>query len=893
MPNANQSAFLDFLDEVELPKRAVVNALAALKGQPGKGAQAGRNIADFLLNIPDAVLPGDLFPTLSDRNQDATVSELVGADPSTFTGRVVEGLGDVALNPISYLGMSPTLMKSAKSGATGALTAGLAKVREKAPGVGIKMDRGLQKVRQTMGWDQYPDTITTPMGEINVSDTLGKAAGIGHASTGSSIPYIRKMVGNLTEDEDVALSDAIRNVTKTKEGWRTLLPGVEAQTWDVTERAGIAAQRLAKWKAMNPNANVDEAKLQKVLHDTYAFNDRQWKEGFDATAFTEEGRQKDYLLNEYTNLRPAAASKARTNASGTDLAAFLNDPENAGIDINRSFTKSMLSRANKQSKMLRRAYLRQELGADAFAAGKINPETGAAEGRLGFFDPERQSRMRALYSGEGRKTLDAGVEDTLKQLTPESDLYHRIKYELGIDQPPPSTLEAVLQPASRLFKGAAVYGIGPFVRIGALVRNQLSAYEQSLTDPTIRNALLRDPTRGVSNIFRTIDEGISKHLLGGKRLLGDKITKAMDEWENAAIQAKGNAGETLKVLRSAPADQKTAAIRKDLADALENGAINGFVSSESAANDILLNRNAYNPVNWMLPGRSKLSDMGGAMFGALEQRMRFGSYLDLRKSGVAPAEAAKRVKGVYLDYDYTSHENRVMRTVFPFAQFVAQSIPQQAKLLANNPAYLTTATALYGGEDIPEYAREQAHLPTPTGVLGGLGSPSDVLNMIPATTPLSGLGQEREALSGIANAMHPLFGVLGGIVFGTDTFTGKPYLSDANLPFTDKKDAQTRADQMYGLVADTGLAQPFTGPIDTASRMAPKTLGQNVLRYTTGLYGIDENPILAEREQIVARLKNDPAARFAEIPYSSDAETKLDIQALKALRQRAKQGGSL
>ena len=45
---------------------------------------------------------------------------------------------------------------------------------------------------------------------------------------------------------------------------------------------------------------------------------------------------------------------------------------------------------------------------------------------------------------------------------------------------------------TKYFAPAAVYGIGPFARLGSVVRNQVSGYMQLMTDPAGRAQILRD-----------------------------------------------------------------------------------------------------------------------------------------------------------------------------------------------------------------------------------------------------------------------------------------------------------------------------------------------------------------------------------------------------------------
>jgi hypothetical protein len=298
-------------------------------------------------------------------------------------------------------------------------------------------------------------------------------------------------------------------------------------------------------------------------------------------------------------------------------------------------------------------------------------------------------------------------------------------------------------------------------------------------------------------------------------------------------------------------------------------------------------KDRVNPGDWMIPGHSAIADIGGKAFGGLEQRMRYAFFKDLvevqKKSA---AEAAQIVNDRFLDYATTSAGNRSLRTYFPFAQFIVKSVKQQGQMLAANPAILPAVAALYGGDDLPGYARETAHI---GNVVPGI-APTDVFNMIPDITASSSFDQFQQSVAKTAGALHPLLGAGIGLASGVDTFTGRQYLADARLPGRDPRTTDRNAlDTAWGVGEDIGLLQPLAGPsqqVKSLSKMENPAL--RTLRYATGINVLPDDPLRAEADKLSASLAGDPRVKSFDRMYTKSEDEQL-AAALKRLAEVRKE----
>lgn len=818
-----QSAWLDFLEWVQEPQQAVSNAVR------GRSGAAARQLADFLAGPIDAVVPGDLIPrqALPEDDVDASMLE------------------KIALNPITWTAAVPGVGKAISKGLGEAASAGYKALPPEAKSLA-------DDTRRTLGWDTY-EKFKLPSGREFLPDKhFAEAAGIEQTAAQSGMQHLAQLE-KVTAAEKQALADTIDNLDYSVGRVPTLLDPLHKPTrgMSVPDQVAAAKRRLQTWASKNPGVPIDRPKLEKLIDETYDFGSRQLDEAHRWGALADQQAQPDYLMREFRGLGGASAGKGRELDSAEKVIEFLK--ASPDVELVRDWQSRMTGRAQKQGRMLKRAYLREQLTDPVTARRLLNRDDDDAKKLL-------------------NQALAAGKMD--------SDTVARIKFELE-GMAPPGRFGQMAQSLNRVFKPAAVYGVGPFVRIGSITRNQLTAYWQLAGTPEGRAYLMRDPAAGIRNLVGAFDDGVSKNLFNN-RLTGNEITQSLDAVEGALKQSRGVADQTIANLRNLGRNLE--------ADAMEHGVLNGFVMSEDLANAAMTLRDrstvkgaAGAVADIFIPGHSAIADIGGKMFGGLEQRMRFGFFKDLvQNQGKSAEEAATLTADRFLDYTTTSAGNKQLRQVFPFAQFVVKSAKQQGKMLTENPAILPAVAALYGGDDLPDYARQQAHI---GNVLPGM-APTDVFNTMPDLTGSDSMEAFIQSAKPLASSAHPLIGAGIGLASGIDTFTGKPYLKDARLPGRDPRSTERHgADTLYGLAEDVGIAQPFAGPVQQARSLGRMDPAAAALRYATGVNVLpDQDPTTLEKQTSELTLRADPRVTEFRTLFSKSQDPELQ-QALKRLRE--------
>ncbi|OQA77688.1 MAG: hypothetical protein BWY30_01018 [Tenericutes bacterium ADurb.Bin239] len=92
-----------------------------------------------------------------------------------------------------------------------------------------------------------------------------------------------------------------------------------------------------------------------------------------------------------------------------------------------------------------------------------------------------------------------------------------------------------------------------------------------------------------------------------------------------------------------------------------------------------------------LSERNALIRGGRAVGETLEDNGKIAHYLEVRKQGMAPADAAMSVKAALFDYSQVSpFEREVMRFIFPFWGWTRNNVPLQLKSLLSKPGRFTT-----------------------------------------------------------------------------------------------------------------------------------------------------------------------------------------------------------
>lgn len=848
-----QSAWLNFLDWVKRPEQAV------LAGLHGDLRGVGRNLADFALDPVDAI-PGVDIPDFTTEETEYKP----GGDSGSAGARVVNALAGVALNPLTYLPLAPGVRKAA-------LRAGHAVVAEPLlPKVGASLapaarivDEARGGMRRAFGWEDLTPELADKIAAARAEQDRAVRAGMGYWKG------VVNDVGGLTKDEDRALHDAIANLRLDDAG-RPVGDGVLDPDYATPDRSAFPNHRefirarianikarVRSWKAQNPGVRIDEGKLDKLVDAYVPFAEQQRLEGVGAGVLAPGQEDPDYIKRIYLGM-PGGSSGAgmREHRSAAEAAAFLK--ANPDVALKRSFIEAVGSRIEGQGRLLKRAKLMRDLGIDPRVAHNT-------------LDTSEES-----FDDLVKNAIGASAK-------PGSDDWHRLRFELGRDPQSNDLFARAMQGMKKNFAPAAVYGIGPFVRIGSIVRNQLSGVMQMMTDPAARAALMRDPAQVTRNLWGAIDDGLRKNF-GKGRWSTNEMSKSMDILDEAAKHS-GGSGVGLTEYLDAQAQKTGDKLYRELAEAVRTGAVSGFVSSERLAGNLIRTPSMADPRYWLVPG-SPGADIGAAMFQGLEDRMRLGLFLDMTRNGIKPEQASKRVKQVFLDYGVNSSGNRLLRTWFPFIQFMTQSAKQQGAFFAATPAALTGTAALFQQDDntpLPSYVAQQTHVPIPGGVLAGGVSPAEAFNMIPDFTSLA--STQAGLARGVGGALNPLPKTLVQAATGTELYTGRPW--NPRLPYNTTRDPRTVADTAFGLTQSLGFAQPLVGPLVQAKGITRDPVG-GVSKALTGLSVVPADPQRAEAERLKAQLEADPAVLKRTDYYAPSREPE-SLQAIRRLREVQKE----
>jgi len=534
----------------------------------------------------------------------------------------------------------------------------------------------------------------------------------------------------------------------------------------------------------------------------------------------------------------------RTHA---DVMSYINE----GNRFNRDFGDQMMSRAVDQGRMVQRATLARELLGDATVAA----------------DHETMNAVKA-----GLEVLSAKNPDAAKMLgTAWQGLPHR------------GWVTTKLAQLNEPFKKAAVYGyIIP--RFSGLFRNRISgpfqfAATHGVLDPST-GKLIRDIPR---DMYEAMRYGFQKTFDIKARDAHDltKAIRLMDEAVARGGSVEGAAGHI-----AANADPKMA---DSLLYAMKNGVTSNYASAEALLS---------------MPDASKLAkiaDMGGEMFNAVESRMRLGTFLDLVKRGYNHKSAARIIRDSFLDYSQWSAENRLLRDLFPFVQFTAKTIPQQAGKLTSTGAYATMIGALYGAGDSEEivrpYIADQVHVSLGKNqegqsvYLSGLGLPTEALSAIPMSM--------RDSPRRIISMSHPLLKYWWGSTTGEDPFFRTKFGSYDRAPDVMQKlgvPEHGEAGRLYNQLAQTGMIQPVHSLVQTLS--APlddrKTLAQKMLAVATGSRLVTTTEDRAIMDILRNRLRADPSIKtyiqyYGEEGAAAAKELKELKKAMARVREQAEQ----
>ena len=868
-PYAPEGVLPNVLRWLDRPGQAVRNVMA---GRPGASL---RQLIDFGGEAADAFLPGDWIPPVTSSADYTSASELTGAQGMPAWARTaIDIVGDTVTNPLSYLSFGAANAASgagrhairagipftegaelatfakpvdplslAMRGADRALTGAAGKIDSltQSPSVtGAQRSSVSQSYQDAKDWTRRAagaDDLSAPVrGDLSQFTAEGAAASklwTGKAS---------QVMAGLQIDERVLLGQAFHGVDIG-----SLKPGAgqtaSAMTGDLMQRVDQLARTHGK----------DSAKLRQVATDMVDLGRGQWDEGFSKGVYSNPTGRDDYLKrewlippDEFGNI-PGTSKAVKETVLKTpqDVADFLNKGD-VGLDLDAG--RMMMDRASEQGRLLSRA-------------GLARKQTG------------------------GTGSLDQGMLEqaheaikTTPNLTPDD---RRMLTQMLNGMPPRGPITSVLAKLSRPVKGAMVYGV-VLPKFGSLVRNKLGMGFQSLATPGVQGQALEhlNPAKIVRELGKAWDEAYGTSLFGK----ADDMTMDLAAIENAFKTAKNTDGVTA-ALRTAKRD--------DLADAVQGGVMDGFVSTEE-----LVSKMARDPdmQKWLDIYRAP-----GVMFQALEQRGRLQTFKNLVQGGKTPPEAASLTKSAMFDYNISSPENRALRDVIPFGQFVVKAIPQQAKWISNTPAAGIAAAPLFydpSGDQPPTLPWMQGRSRLAVGnddsgnalYLTGFGLPMEALDSIPnLSADMREAG--RDVSQGLLGSTQPVLKTLGAFATGKDPYFGTAFGSYDKLPIVGSAGEVGRA---INMISGTGALDPLgisaVRQIGTAIDGTRPGVAR-ALDLTTGAKLVSVDPDVAQQQVITRYLESRPDVQQYRTFYQNDKDPEFTelMAALRDAKKRAKE----
>lgn len=934
-------------DQLSLPGYAVRNLLL------GEGESAARNVGDFALNTLDALIPGDVIPELSQQRDRPEFRDVVEM-PDNFAGSVGNFLGNVVTDPITYVpgaavakgfgavgkGVSkvtPQAVKdvASKAGKVIRKTAGaerigkpLANVLTKAQGARETAARASQEpiVEGLKGASQRE---LEAAGEVLLNVTKDKASGalraIDESDTLSVQDRLARYVLDNPDVDPAKLAQIVstsQNVSKgqwasgqagnifTDIGRQPASDVVMGAVPGTTAREGVQEYFPRVFK------NEDVTDIAERLGQPNAIKGRKLESTKDVLEYLAQNPQTSLVTNAAEVLGQRAAAQGELAARGAtgqglfDLAraggAELPDellakalaqqrmaqPAKAvvtgGDDAAKSVDEMLGGRAPDQQSpafstgperdpyymgdVPRMRAINEDLGAVSQSGKSVVGKSTATT--TGITAEEKQQAREWLLSQQYKQAdplLREAAEAIAKNLPgDEADVaLHFLKGMKGR-----TGLPKALAALNRPFKPVAVYGaIVP--KIGSVTRNMISGIAQKYANPEARGTIsLKNIPAFFADWGKSIDDGVER--LIGRRVFSKNEFAAIDE---AFKQAGGDPRKALSLIKD-----------PTMRDAVERGVFgNNFVDTEQ-----LISQASKQGLK-ALPGR--IWDWPAYMFKGAEQRMRYGLYKSLVKSGKSADDAARITRDSFFDYSISSAENRLARDVIPFAQFMFKAIPQQAKMLAEKPALASAAANLYAqGRDEPVSPFMEGKLNLPIGTdeqgnrqyIGGLGLPIEALSILPnpSANPLQ-FGRDIE--QNIVGSSSPLLKLAYAYTSGRDPVFGSMPGSYSKVAGQDLGQAGSILNQLIGTgVAPAVAFQQLAG---TAGKFADErtSLPETAVNLLTGARIQSVDPQRAIQQRLQAFLERSPDIGQFRSFYSQDPDAQELIQNLTSARKALKE----
>lgn len=839
----------------------------------GNWEGAGRNLVDFAGDIVDSALPGNWIPHISRPEDKPEFSDLIGGMEEGWGKTLTNLVGNTLTDPLTFVPGAAVLKGL---GAAGKGVGAVVNLADKViPGTAKNAQAALVNTKSAMGWLKSKDPV--------INDLLTRATNAKANVRTAGQTEVGNIFKDTTPEQRQDLFDVVNNIAYKNSKWEEMAPGTTplgpAGTFSTKE------DQLARYgdRIDQMDRTPEQKAALKGLAENYGkYTQGQFKEGVeDIGAFTKpEGRDlnvespTDYASRRFQDLTTegdaslvgSAHPQGRTIKSNEQLTDLLNEP---GMSVERDLGLASNARAAQQGRFAERAAIGKGLLGDKFVS----------------------------LADEGSR---GGVSKAIAALAESDPEGHRLLQQAWDGQGQPGKFMQFLQGANKVFKPAAVYGLG-FPRVGGIMKNILSFPAQLAMEGEAAQAgaqVLRTP-QTVWNAMRT---GVAKAF--GWELPADFIGQSSDMIATAFKQSGGQAKNAEAFL--------VANGREDLALAMKHGVTDGFVGRESFEDTIANStwgKRLMSQIGMGEKAQAKafdLMDAPAAGFQGAETHARLGTFLDLYNKGLKAGEGAEQAaakaagttrEGLY-DYDIKTGANRTLRTIIPFAAYQTNAIRQTAKFAVNNPwAAVAGSEALRRDKDKPIYPYMEGKTNIPLGrsdtgdnqYITGLGLPFEALNGLP--NPSAGLMDfGSDVRNKLIGSSQPLIKTATAVVTGQDPYFDTPAGSYSKLPGNIEGGAFGRG---FNMLAGTGLIQPLITPLQQIGTAIDDrtTLAQKALQFGTGTRVVNVNEDRALSQQLQQFIKNNPDIKAYSALYTqgNNPDTKAVLEELKALKKRIKE----
>lgn len=888
--------------------------LNLLSGNFGGALRQG---ADIIGDTVDAFLPGDLIPEFSRKEDEIHPADMIGLsrENDPFLSGAADFIGETLINPLTYLSGGTSVAAQTAGKAALKLGVPFTKAAVEIPGSAAALGMAGDAGKALYGALPAGVRDAAATAKLNTKSALGwlkpampeAQAAMDAASETKSLvnqagqAEVQRILKGTTEQERQDVFDVMQNLGRSPKGIVGQLAPVQSTGFMTPEHQ---IEEFVRRSAMTGKDPAHIARINELAKQLIPYTHGQWAEGVAGRAFApnkgvaeipdatgqmvktpweinaEEMSPGMYAQRSWQDLAEAGApagggmqaTKARELRTGQDIADEMTFGGMArGTKLEGDIGTVAANRAGQQANLMSRAALGKSLLGDDFVS---------------LTDQASRSKVSEII-------------DAMQGVDPEGALLLKSRWE-GL--PARGNLASALHSASRIFKPAAVAGVG-VPRVGSIFKNVTGFPQQLAMSGEWKEAgkqILRTPATLYEAGKKTL-EGYAPGLAA--KLPSTELGKDGAVIEQALAAGGGRADNVLKHLDSMG--------RSDLADAMKYGAIDGFVSAEVAQNTIKNSgfvKDTLGKVGIGVAGKERIGDIldaPGKGFQAAEQAGRLGSFKSIRedlmskgmKREEASRQAADRVtKGLY-DYQTLTAGNRALRDALPFGQFMSQSIRQGGNFLAENPAAAVAAGHfLSRGSDDPVYDSMAGKANIPIGMdstghqsyITSLGLPLESLGNIPnPSADLPDFGRQIE--QDIIGSSHPLLKSLYSLASNRDPYYG----SDAGTYSKIAGQEAGGAGRLYNRLAGTGLVQPLVSPINQLGRLIDDkgSLPEDLLSLTTGanIVHVDEDQAL--RQKLEDRLKRNPDIRSYTSLYSESKDPRAEalLKALAEAKKRIKE----